>query len=123
MLKLIDMDPNTAIQDQLAAATPGPVVLINLISVAAVEADTLATAWADDAAYFKRQPGFISAQLHRGVGASSMFMNYAVWESVAAFAAAFGNTEFQRKLAAYPDSTVASPHLFQKTAVANICLA
>jgi heme-degrading monooxygenase HmoA len=102
VLKLIDMDPNTAIQDQLAADTPGPVVLINLFSVAAVEADTLATAWADDAAYFKRQPGFISAQLHRGVGLSSMFMNYAVWESLAAFAAAFGNPEFQRKLAAYP---------------------
>ena len=31
----------------------------------------------------KQQPGYISTQLHRAVGESCVFMNYAVWESVA----------------------------------------
>lgn len=45
------------------------------------ETDQFLKAWTDDAAYFKRQPGFISAQLHRGIGGSGVFVNYAVWES------------------------------------------
>jgi heme-degrading monooxygenase HmoA len=27
---------------------------------------------------FKQQPGFISAQLHRGIGGSSTFFNYVI---------------------------------------------
>ena len=37
--------------------------------------------------------------------------------SVEAFRNAFGDPQFQATFARYPDSTVASPHLFQKTAV------
>ena len=84
--------------------------------------DALVAAWADDAAYFKQQPGFISAQLHRGIGESPVFLNYAVWESVDAFRTAFGRPEFRGRLAQYPDSAVASPHLFEKLAVRGICV-
>lgn len=76
----------------------------------------------DDAAYFKQQPGFISAQLHRGLGESHVFLNYAVWETVDAFRTAFGRPEFRSGLAGYPSSVVASPHLFEKVAVRGICL-
>ncbi|MGE5706542.1 MAG: antibiotic biosynthesis monooxygenase family protein [Nitrososphaerales archaeon] len=34
--------------------------------------------WAEDAANFKQQPGFISTQLHKGIGKSSILINYAV---------------------------------------------
>jgi heme-degrading monooxygenase HmoA len=36
-------------------------------------------------AIMRKQPGLISAQLHRGIAGSSLFMNYIVWESVDAF--------------------------------------
>ena len=122
MLKLQEMDAVVGIRDQLGDASAKPVVLVNVFHVAPEDADTLLEAWADDARYFKAQPGFISAQLHRGIAGSATFLNYAVWENVAAFRAAFGNPEFQAKLAQYPDSTTASPHLFRKLAVSGICV-
>jgi heme-degrading monooxygenase HmoA len=71
----------------------------------------------------KRRPGFISTQLHRAVGERPTYLNYAVWESTAHFRQAFTNPEFQSKLARYPPSAVASPHLFRKIAVPDICVA
>ena len=78
---------------------------------------------AGDAASMKRQPGFISTQLHRAVGHNPTYLNYAVWESTAAFRAAFTHPEFAAKLSTYPSSAVAMPHLFQKVAVPDICVA
>jgi hypothetical protein len=71
----------------------------------------------------KRQPGFISTQLHRAIGDSPTYLNYAVWEPTAAFRVAFTHPEFQAKLALYPASAVAAPHLFQKIAVPGVCVA
>ena len=116
------MDPKFPIDRQLAVDA-SPVVLVNVFTLdVADEADLLA-AWEQDARFMKAQPGFISAQLHRAIGDSPTFMNYAVWESTAAFRAAFGHPEFRAKLSAYPSSAVASPHLFQKVAVPDICVA
>jgi heme-degrading monooxygenase HmoA len=123
MLQLSSLHPTIGIQQQLAGPSEGPVVLLNLFTVAETDADALMEAWRDDAAYFKRQPGFISAQLHEGLAGKAAYLNYAVWESLESFRAAFANPEFQRKLAAYPDSVVAAPHLFRKLAVAGVCLA
>ena len=86
------------------------------------EADQLLRAWADDAAYFQRQPGFFSAQLHRGIGGSCVFLNDAVRESVGHFRAAFERPEFRARLAAYRPSTVTAPHRFQRVHVPNICV-
>ena len=123
MLQLSNLHPTIGIQQQLMAPSEGPIVLLNLFTVAEADADALMEAWRDDAAYFKRQPGFISAQMHEGVGGKATYLNYALWESLAAFRTAFGNPAFQRKLSAYPDSTVAAPHLFRKLAVPDICVA
>ena len=68
-------------------------------------------AWHDDAVFMKRRPGFISTQLHRAVGESPTYLNYAVWESTAHFRQAFTNPEFPSKLAHYPPSAVASTAL------------
>ena len=116
------MDPAFSIQQQIAIGA-APVVLVNLFTLApADEADFLAV-WKDDAEFMKRQPGFISTQLHRALGDSPTYLNYAIWESTETFRAAFTHPEFVAKLSAYPSSAVASPHLFQKVAVAGICTA
>ena len=67
----------------------------------------------------KRQPGYISTQLHRGIAGSTVLMNYAVWESVAQFRAAFNHPEFEAALDQYPSSAIASPHLFTRLSVPN----
>jgi heme-degrading monooxygenase HmoA len=121
MLQISQMDDRVTIFDQLAHET-GPLVLVNTFKVAPEDADALLEAWAADAAYLKQKPGFISTQLHRGVAGSTVFFNYAVWESMEAFRAAFGDPQFQATFERYPDSTVASPHVFQKVAVAGICV-
>ena len=121
MLKRVEMDKHVTLFDQLAREV-GPVILVNTFHVEPEEADALLEAWTADAAYLKAKPGFISTQLHRGLAGSSTFLNVAVWESVEAFRAAFGDPTFQETFARYPDSTVASPHLFQKVAVPGICV-
>jgi len=122
MVKLVEMDDRVTLQDQMQQEV-GPVILINKFTVKPDEADQLLKAWAEDAAYMKRQPGFISTQLHRGIGGSSVFVNCAVWESVEHFRRAISNPEFQEHWKAYPPSAVGSPHLFQKLAVPGICVA
>jgi len=122
MSKFVEMDDAVTLREQLEE-TGGPVVLINKFNVAPSDMDALMKCWADDAEWMKRQPGFISTQLHRGVGGSNVVLNYAVWESAEHFKAAFSNPEFQTKLAQYPTSATISPHLFRKVAVAGICVA
>ena len=116
-----EMDERVSIRDQFATDVT-PVILINSFTVASAESDALLRAWAEDAAFMKRQPGFISTQLHRGIGGSNVFLNYAVWESVDRFRDAFTAPEFQSGLTAYPSSTIARPHLFMKVAVPGICV-
>ncbi len=121
MLQRIEMDDRISLMDQLSSEV-GPVILINTFKVAPEDAEALLAAWAADAAYLKTKPGFISTQLHRGIAGSGVFVNHAVWESVEAFRNAFGDPQFQATFGRYPDSTVASPHLFQKVAVPGICV-
>jgi heme-degrading monooxygenase HmoA len=122
MLSIVEMDERVTILNQLADAG-GQVILINKFTVKPEDAEQLLDAWAKDAAWMKQQPGFIATQLHRGIAGSSVFLNYAVWESTAHFRRAFTNPDFQNKLAHYPASAVASPHLFRKAAVPGICVA
>ena len=119
---LSEMDDRVSYFDQLAQDS-GPVVLINKFNVAPEDAERLVEVWAEDAAFMKAQPGFISTQLHRGTAGSSTFINMAVWESARALGAAFSSPEFQEAAARYPDSTVAEPHVFEKLAVPGICVA
>jgi|SRR5918912_918913 heme-degrading monooxygenase HmoA len=122
MPQLVEMDRHVSLFEQMEQEEVGPVILINTFTVEPEEADRLQEAWASDAAFMKRQPGFISTQLHRGIGGSSVFVNYAVWESVEHFKRAFGNPEFQAKMKDYPPSAAASPHLLKKVAVPGICV-
>ncbi|MCR9087856.1 MAG: antibiotic biosynthesis monooxygenase [Rhodobacteraceae bacterium] len=122
MVKFKPLDPEFPIERQLGIDA-GPVVLVNLFSVDPGDQDALVEAWRNDAQWMKKQPGYISTQLHKAVGDGSMYLNYAVWDSVAAFRDAFSNPEFQQQLNHYPSSAVAAPHLFEKVAVPNCCTA
>jgi heme-degrading monooxygenase HmoA len=122
MPQLTEMDEKVTLGSQLEGSG-GQVILINTFKVDAAEVEQFLHAWAADAAFMKRQPGFISTQLHRGIGGSCVFINYAVWESVEAFKRAFFHPEFQEAIQHYPPSVVGSPHLFQKVAVPGICVA
>lgn len=120
MLTFQPLDAQVPIQKQLSTDV-APVTLINVFTVDAADVEQLMAAWEHDANWMKLQPGYISTQLHRGIGGSTTFLNYAVWESVAHFRAAFSHPDFMTALDAYPSSAIASPHLFSKVAVANLC--
>ena len=109
--------------DRQIVLDAGPVVLVNLFTLDKADETALLEAWKADAEFMKRQPGFIWTQLHRAIGESPTYLNYAVWESTAHFRTAFTSAQFRQGLSAYPRSAVASPHLFQKVAVSGICVA
>ena len=122
MSLLRPLDPAFPIDRQIAVDA-SPVVLVNVFTLDKADEAKFLEIWADDAAFMKRQPGFISTQLHRAIGDSPTYLNYAVWETTAHFRAAFKHPDFQAKISAYPVSAVAAPHLFQKVAVSGICVA
>ena len=121
-MPLREMDDRVTYLQQLQQ-DDGQVVLINQFNVPPEDTGRFIEAWADDAAFMQRQPGCISAQLHQGTAGSTTFINVAVWESARALGRAFGSPEFQARVARYPDSTVAAPHVFKKIAVPGICAA
>ncbi|MEN3794288.1 antibiotic biosynthesis monooxygenase family protein [Fulvimarina sp. MAC3] len=122
MPKFLEMDRSVSLADQLHDDEAGPVTLINTFVVETGDVDAFLEVWGRDAEIMKRQPGFISTQLHRGIGGSGAFLNYAVWQSVSHFKDAFANPEFRAQLGSYPDSATVSPHLFRRMEVPGICV-
>ena len=120
-MQLRPLDAQVPILQQLQA-DKSPVILVNIFQVPEADIPSLLKTWAQDAAWMKRQQGFISAQLHQGIAGSTVLMNYAVWESVAHFRTAFNNPEFKQAMEQYPSSAVASPHLFTRLSVSNVCV-
>lgn len=120
MVAFAELDERVPFGHQLGQGE-GPIVFFNTFHVAPDEIDAFMEAWEVDGEFMKRQPGYISTQLHRGIAGSTTFINVAEWESVAAFRAAVTSPEFQASLSRYPDSAVASPHIFAKVAVPGIC--
>ncbi len=126
MAKFVEMDERTEFKEQTEEKISGPVILINKFNVHPNKVEQFLKDWAEDAYAFKRQRGFVSAQLHKGVGKSSVFINYAVWESMERFKEAVNKILFtsepKSRLLNYDDnSLVISPHLFKKVAVPGIC--
>ena len=67
MLKVKELDSQITYQQQLQDHRDEPVVLMILFTVGANDVAAFKAAWAEDAAFTKAQPGFISAQLHQGI--------------------------------------------------------
>ena len=127
MAKFVEMDDRVKFKDQIEEKIMGSVILINKFNVAQGKVEQFLKDWGDDATNFKQQPGFISTQLLKGIGKSSVFINYAVWESMEHYKKAINKILFRSKsqspLLKYDDeSLVISPHLFKKVAVPGICV-
>jgi heme-degrading monooxygenase HmoA len=127
MAKFVEMDDRMKFKDQIEEKMIGSVILINKFNVKPNKVEQFLRDWAEDATNFKQQPGFISTQLYKGIGKSSVFINYAVWESIEHYKKAINKLLFssqsQSPLLKYGDkSLVISPHLFTKIAVPGICI-
>ncbi len=118
-----ELNENVGLAEQMQSNEDGSIVLINVFTVDADEEEDLISAWAHDASFMKAQPGYISTQMHKAIGGSTTFINYAVWESVESFKKAFTNPEFQERIGKYPKSAIASPHLFKRMSVSGHCVA
>jgi quinol monooxygenase YgiN len=121
MVKLVEFDEKVTLAQQMDEDI-GPVILINKFTVNPEEVDQFLKVFASTTEMLKQQPGYISAQLHRGIAGSCTFVNYAVWESTEHFKQAVSSPNFQSSLADLPPSTVMSRHLFTKVAVPGICV-
>ena len=126
MAKFVEMDERVKFKEQIEEKIEGSVILINKFNVDQDKVEHFLKDWAEDAARFKQQSGFISTQLHKGIGKSSVFINYAVWESIECYKEAINklvfSSETQSELLKYDNSLVISPHLFKKVAIPGICV-
>ncbi|MFG2585119.1 antibiotic biosynthesis monooxygenase family protein [Streptomyces malaysiensis] len=75
-----------------------PATLVNTFVVPDGQLDKAIDVWRQDSLIMKAQPGFVFAQLHRGIGDAHVLTNMAVWESLTALKDAFMNEEFQNTL-------------------------
>ena len=121
-MKFRELDRKITYVEQLGR-DDGPIELFNTFAMDEGDIDTFLQVWAADAAYMKRQPGFIRTQLHRGTGGSATFINIATWESVSELRNAFSTQEFQAAITRYPGSVEASPHVCTTVAVPGVCTA
>jgi quinol monooxygenase YgiN len=119
--KIIDLDDRVTFKQQLEHNI-GPVVLMSTFLVPSDQVDNFLEGFKKQFAIMRKQSGLISAQLHRGIAGSGLFMNYIVWESVEAFRRGFELPEFQAQLKQYPPGTVLSASFFQRVAVPGMCL-
>lgn len=122
MLKHVELDPTRKLEEQFPDTSKMPTILVNVFDVDPNDEEAFKRAGAEDATFFKRQPGYISAQLHQRIQGSRMFLNYAVFENTAAFAATTKQPEFGPLRGVYPDSATAHPHLFRRVHVPLICV-
>jgi quinol monooxygenase YgiN len=126
MTKITEWDNRVKFKEQIEEkGIDGHVVLINKFIVEPDKAEQFLKAWAKDAKGFQQEPGFISTQIHRGIGKSSVFLNYAIWKSVEHYKEAVNKRLFSSEppspLTKYDDTLIMSPHLFKKVAVPGIC--
>ena len=125
MAKIIEWDDGVKFKEQTEEkGIEGHVVLINKFIVEPDKAEQFLKDWSEDAKGFQHEPGFISTQIHRGIGKSSVFLNYAAWESLEHYQKAINKRLFSSEplspLMKYDDTLIMSPHLFKKVTVPGI---
>jgi heme-degrading monooxygenase HmoA len=128
MIKFIEMDKNVTINDQMLEEEENKngdsVILINKFDVDPNKIEQFLKDWTEISSYFKQQPGFITTELYKGIGKSSVFVSYQVWKSIDHFKKesniVLNSHEVQSRLAKYNDSLVISSHLFRNVVVPGI---
>jgi quinol monooxygenase YgiN len=121
MTKVIEMDEKVSLGKQLQQEA-GDVVLIITFIVEPEDEDKFVKTWASAAEISKKTSGVISAQLHKGIAGSRVWISTHVFESTEAIRQQYSNPDFPKKLSEYPDRIVTSSHVFKKVAVPGICV-
>jgi quinol monooxygenase YgiN len=121
MVKNIEMDEKVSLSNQLQQDVNGGVVLLITYTVNPEDEDKFIKTWSSAAEISKKTSGVMSAQLHRGIAGSRVFMSTHVFESTEAIKQQYKNPDFPSKIAEYPASTVTSTHVFKKIAIPGIC--
>jgi heme-degrading monooxygenase HmoA len=88
------MDANVSFDKQIVNNV-APVVLLSTFLVKHEHVEEFLAGFRNQFAIMRKQPGLISAQLHRGIAGSSLLMNYVIRESTDAFKHGFKSPEFQ----------------------------
>ena len=122
MVKFVEMDKNVTINDQIEEEEKNnkddSVIIINKFNLAQDKIDQFLKDWTETSILFKQQPGFITTELYKGIGKSSVFVSYQVWKSIDDFKkgsnSILNSEDVNSRLAKYNDSLVISSHLFRK---------
>ena len=91
------LDPAFPIDRQIAIEA-SPVVLVNVFTLDKADEQTFLDAWQDDAHFMKRQPGFISTQLHLAIGESRLQIRLSVDLAPGSFQHTLRSTVVRQKL-------------------------
>jgi quinol monooxygenase YgiN len=121
MTKVIEMDEKVSLGKQLQQEA-GDVVLFITFIVEPEDEDKFLKTWTLAAEISKKTSGVISAQLHKGIAGSRVWISTHVFESTDAIRQQYSNPDFPKKLSEYPDRIVTSSHVFKKVAVPGICV-
>ena len=105
MVIIVETDDRITLEKQLDEDV-GPVIVMNKFNVDPQEIDEFLQVFAKTTEIFKQRPGFIFAQLHRGIANGPTFVNYVVWESTTHFKQAFNRPELRANMAKVLPNTV-----------------
>jgi heme-degrading monooxygenase HmoA len=108
-VKIIEMYDSVTLGEQFEADV-GAVILMNKFNVGRDEVEEFIKVFADTTKVFKQQPGFLSAQLHRGIAGICTFISHVGWESVAHFRQAFDKPEFRENMVKVLPITVSTSY-------------
>ncbi len=127
MVKFVEMDDRVKFKNQIEEKIDGSVILINKFNVEPNKVEQFLKDWEEDATNFNNNQDLFLHNCIKGFGKSSVFINYAVWESIEHYKKAINkilfSSESQWPLLKYDDeSLVISPHLFKKIAISGICV-
>lgn len=125
MIKFVEMDKIVTINDQIKEEQGNKngdsVILINKFDVSPDKIEQFLKDWAETSSLFEQQPGFITTELYKGIGKSSVYISYQVWKSIDDFkkgsSSVLNSDDVNSRLAKYNDSLVISSHLFRKAVV------
>ena len=128
MIKFVEMDKIVTINDQIKEEQENKngdsVILINKFDVSPDKIEQFLKDWAETSSLFEQQPGFITTELYKGIGKSSVYISYQVWKSIDDFkkgsSSVLNSDDVNSRLAKYNDSLVISSHLFRKAVVPGI---
>ena len=128
MIKFVEMDKIVTINDQIKEEQENKngdsVILINKFDVSPDKIEQFLKDWAETSSLFEQQPGFITTELYKGIGKSSVFVSYQVWKSIDDFkkgsSSVLNSDDVNSRFDKYNDNLVISSHLFRKAVAPGI---